>query len=668
MIDSTEQLGYLVKLHREARSLTQEDLAARCGRRVNRSAIAHLEQGRRLPSPEGLQAVAEELGIPDAIWRPFARAATSQRHKFETALAELVGHPVALRVTDEEAVASAETRIAQLFRGHHTLQQEQDLVNSILVFYAVPRMSTRFFLRYFSKGAFESVDTFLNAVRHFQKDAIRLFSTFGEAYRQMNDTDDLEALLEPLAPRSISNYFNRTPWYDTETGGAITEIPEDRLIYLGYISVSRYEAQLQKRKTLAGYLIDLAARIREHGPAAVAELSAKRRRKIDSLLQELDSQIQHAPISPLFAPDPDELEREARRILREDQDLHIMRETQSVALRNLSNFVTADHMDVYVATSMRTESDYVSVNRFVRTLFGHHLISPLRLRFFNPTQSWIEDRVSKGLVEALMLRRADFTIYMAQQHDTFGKDSEASVALGQGKPVIVYVPKLSFPDRNLDSEFLFGLPESKLRNLLAAEQNPPDPELEQDETLNHQALFDELLTQRLLRLDDRALASLVRRHWADFGLLDETVHARHPGRAGGVASITGYLRRVIAGEEPPITPDVRVALVSALVATTLTFEKRAKTFREVHPLALQVILSSGVLNGILVARSVESCAHLLRALIENDLELELEVDAYNYRLKEVTTGSTIRVISRNNLLTNAFDAFYRRSRDRRHGH
>jgi hypothetical protein len=56
------------------------------------------------------------------------------------------------------------------------------------------------------------------------------------------------------------------------------------------------------------------------------------------------------------------------------------------------------------------------------------------------------------LVEALMLRRASLTIYMAQKEDTFGKDSEASVALGQGKPVVVFVPKLIAPELGIDSE------------------------------------------------------------------------------------------------------------------------------------------------------------------------------------------------------------------------
>lgn len=85
---------------------------------------------------------------------------------------------------------------------------------------------------------------------------------------------------------------------------------------------------------------------------------------------------------------------------------------------------------------------------------------------------------------------------------------------------------------------------------------------------------------------------------------------------------------------------------------------RAKLFREIHPLALQVILSSGVLNGILVVRSVEQCATMLRAVILNEMNLEHSKDENNSRLIESTTGSTVRVISRNAMLRHAFDAYY----------
>ena len=94
------------------------------------------------------------------------------------------------------------------------------------------------------------------------------------------------------------------------------------------------------------------------------------------------------------------------------------------------------------------------------------------------------------------------------------------------------------------------------------------------------------------------------------------------------------------------------------MAVAIRFESRPKVFREIHPLALQVILSSGVLNGILVVRSVNQCAEILHFLVENRLNLELHKDEFNYRLIERTTESTVRVISRHRLLRNAFEVYY----------
>lgn len=96
-------------------------------------------------------------------------------------------------------------------------------------------------------------------------------------------------------------------------------------------------------------------------------------------------------------------------------------------------------------------------------------------------------------------------------------------------------------------------------------------------------------------------------------------------------------------------------------SNAITFERRAKLFREIHPLALQVILSTGVLNGILVVRTVDQCAVILAQLIKNDLSLNFLKDDNNYRLIEQKTGSTVRVISRNRLLLNAFSMHYHRA-------
>src|SRR5262249_40265532 len=131
-----------------------------------------------------------------------------------------------------------------------------------------------------------------------------------------------------------------------------------------------------------------------------------KKRRMDSFLREFDSKLEHTFSSPLFLAnvDPETLEREAERVSPKEEDLVKMEDLQARAYSNLCNYLSADYLDVYVATSMRSNADFVSVNDFVETLFNDPQIKALRLRYFNPTQSWIADRVAKGLVEALMLK------------------------------------------------------------------------------------------------------------------------------------------------------------------------------------------------------------------------------------------------------------------------
>lgn len=657
MLDHIEQIGSLFRIYREHKGYTQSELAEKCGSSTNRTAIALFEQGRRFLSPEILTTLATELEIPPKVYENISRKESAQRFEFEANLGELVGRTIVLKMLHIESIKAAENGIQELFSGDLTPRQAFDTLNSLLLFYNIPRMKKSFFDLYFT-GAFERMTAFEKAVRSYQTQVIRLFSTFSEAYIKLNSANNIEELLLPLKPREIEGYQHRTVWEHQESSpnrDRIKRIEEERLPFLGYISAAQYKKQKKEREILAQYLRELAKDVRENGASAVENLSEKRRRKLDSLIRELDSTLQHTPISPLFTPNPAELEAEASRILRDEKDEKQMELTQSEALTNLSNYISADFMDVYVATSMRTESDFISVNRFVSNLFHNQDIAPLRLRYFNPTQSWIEDRVAKGLVEALMLRRADFTIYMAQKSDTFGKDSEASVALGQGKPVIVYVPKLYHESSGLDSALLYQKTDSDLLQIIKSQSE----EEELDENLDHDTLYAQALKLYLENLSTIQIQELVNAHWADFGLLDESDRIKGVDETIRREQYTNFIR---SNSKSCTSTELNEAftkdMVNVLVAITVNLEKRAKLFREVHPLALQVILSTGVLNGILVVRSIDSCAKLLRNLIQNKLDLELIIDPENYRLVETTTGSTIRVISRNNLLLNAFDTFY----------
>lgn len=70
MIDQRAELGLLVKLCREDRGLTQEQLAKEL--EIPRTPVAHLEQAYRLPEASVLRRICEYLGLPEVLWRGFA--------------------------------------------------------------------------------------------------------------------------------------------------------------------------------------------------------------------------------------------------------------------------------------------------------------------------------------------------------------------------------------------------------------------------------------------------------------------------------------------------------------------------------------------------------------------------------------------------------------------
>jgi hypothetical protein len=113
------------------------------------------------------------------------------------------------------------------------------------------------------------------------------------------------------------------------------------------------------------------------------------------------------------------------------------------ALRNTNVYLTWDYMDIYLATSMRNKWEFQESYDFIQKVFEKsRKIKNLKLRYFDPTQSKCDDRIDKGLIEGLMLKRVKCCIYMSQETDTMGKDSELAATLAQGKPVIAYIPEI----------------------------------------------------------------------------------------------------------------------------------------------------------------------------------------------------------------------------------
>ena len=224
-------------------------------------------------------------------------------------------------------------------------------------------------------------------------------------------------------------------------------------------------------------------------------------------------------------------------------------------------YLTSDHLDVYVATSMRLRHEYLMINNAVNSIFKSKHLSDLKIRWFDPTQAYCEDRIDKGLSEGLMLRRAKCTLYLAQESDTLGKDSELASTLAQGKPVIAYIPK---GDRKLVEDLI--------SQLLKTNKN------EDEKTIIFQQL--KVFAPELAWNSDKESKEI--RNWID--------------------------------NPPRVTVEELKEILYLEVEKH--YEKRATTLKEEQPLGIQVNLETGVANGVLVVRSIEDCARLIRAILQ----------------------------------------------------
>jgi|SRR6478736_2840075 len=299
------------------------------------------------------------------------------------------------------------------------------------------------------------------------------------------------------------------------------------------------------------------------------------------------------------------IERELRRRLDDPADTEAREQEQlrqeivARGKRNHEAYLVSDHLDVYIATSMRERHDFTSVSRLVREIFENDQLRGLKLRWFDPTQAYCKNRVDKGLAEALMLRRAYCTIYFAQETDTLGKDSELASTLAQGKPVIAYVPEV-------DDNFA---------NRLVA-----------DAVASHPTSSEADVILKQLQLFEPAAA------W------------REPQVREWIAAPSAIPRSEV------------IARLQAKIKEH--YDKRAQTLQESHPLGIQVNLATGVANGVLVVRNSDQCAKVVRGIVTRTLEFDLRDEDGMVVLREKTSGCIFRVMTGDPMLTNSFWNFY----------
>jgi hypothetical protein len=452
--------------------------------------------------------------------------------------------------------------------------------NELLLLFDQDRVGRTFFEFFFDPNGCVKLDALPAHIATFRGFAMLCFGDFRFAYKKLSQHDrtQLGPVLDPYSKSkdSIVSNFAKRP----VPALRIQKIAKDKTWCLGYIAKGVYETEAK----------------------IVSEMIRKN-------------------------PDDSNLLKRAEFY---EQMGDAIRNTEAQGLGNTDIYLTWDYMDVYIATSMRKRWEFEETAEFVSELFGNATIRNLNLRYFDPTQSQCSYRIDKGLVEALMLKRARCTVYMVQESDTMGKDSELASTLAQGKPVIAYVPRIVDTESHARKLHQYPLDFFKLRcQVLQAEGALENPKLVPKLTAIEPE-FDKLIS-------DFIQSFVAYREKQPFSLWTEK-----EDEFRAASSAFGLICRILA------------------TAEQFNFDRRADTLRGIHPLSLQVHLESGVANGVLVVRSVEECADVLNRLLTNSLEFLIEFSKKEgcTLLKEKTSESPFRAVSNYEKLANSFWNFY----------
>jgi len=510
-------------------------------------------------------------------------------------------------------------RVASL--GANKVKLTFEEFNELLLLFNQDRVGRPFFSFFFldkdprngdGMGSFSLADL-KDGIRKFRAFAMLCFGNFRFAYRKLSEEEDADAFMKILDP------WNRDSQEEERK-------LKNRKKPLASISANGDEI-LAGDTWLCGYI-------------SADQL------KFDE--KTLDAKVEQAEKTGKLEDQYEKASEELSRLLERQRD------AREKGKRNTVKYLTRDCIDVYVATSMRHAWEYEETAKFINQVFHQELTDLPDVRWFDPTQSFSEVTIDKGLVEALMLKRAKCTIYMAQESDTLGKDSELAATLAQGKPVIAYIPRL---DEKTCHEEMKQRPLSYFRQRLMA--------LWADGFFE-KADIKKSICERLAETDLEIEPDSLERE------TQEALTLLFKMKPEFQIISPDYEEEFRKSNENEV---IRITRLMASIECE-AMERRANTLKRKHPLNMQVELKKGVANGVLVARSAKDCATLLRGVLLRNLEFRIRLEVKKEEegpdvplatvLEEAVTedaraergGSRFRVVTEDRCLTNSFWNFY----------
>lgn len=433
------------------------------------------------------------------------------------------------------------------------LSLDRERFNILASYWQLPPASKEFFERYFP-DVISSVQQFKTGLDKFIIEALWHFGDLERAYFSLCEISGIEDYFNEHSFH-VEELKERLPWTLVE------QIDPAERGFLGYVSGQRPRQQQDLLGFAELVVEELEDNHKEYDGLASLEISEQILEKLSKLKPEIKGKIEEfkklSEIKNLDLFSATELEN-TKAALSEFKEqisgtISKIERLKDIGKKNQEHYLrNIESIDVYVATSMRTDIEYLDMHRFVTETFNDTKVRSLNLRYFDPTLCYCDSRIDKGVIECLLVRSSKVTIYCAQEGDTFGKDSELAATMAQGKPVIVYVP--------------------------------------------------------IPKITDPGIA----------GIVEENERQ------------------------------------AALARKTEELEKRAKTFKDFHPLGLQVGLYDGVARGVIVVRTPQECSNILYKILTNSLDVIISYEQHGLVLREKETNSVVRVMTGWGVLAHCF--------------
>lgn len=290
------------------------------------------------------------------------------------------------------------------------------------------------FEEHFTKSnAIVSLQHFRWGLRRIYIDTLLYYGNISNGFKHLNSKKEIELIKLFEAKRFPTELImNRGKTLDFE------EIPKLDRYLISEMACKTYEAPSTSEQDLKQFLIDNYNEAKKQGRTKVGikelftgEFTAKAKKRYESNLMQLQfsaEEIMDEDIESL-----EDIENKYGKIAQR------FLKARKQALQNTKYYLSlVNDLDVYVATSMRGQKDFLDMSETCEKIFKDPKIKNLHLRYFDPTISAADGHEDKGLIECLMVRCAKVLVYSAGIKESYGKDAEAAMALSSGKPVIFY--------------------------------------------------------------------------------------------------------------------------------------------------------------------------------------------------------------------------------------